>query len=226
MKHIVLINPNTSDATTAMMVGIARENLGPDMTIEGMTARRGVPMILDSNELAAAAAGVVEMGESVRHSADGIIICAFGDPGIDQLRSALDIPVVGICHASILEASANGRRFGIATVTPKLVDSFLTKIRELNVGHLYAGTRLTPGEPLALAADAAALEDALAVAVQQSLHDDGAEAVIIGGGPLGQAAAGLSRRFDAPVVAPIASAVDLLMRQMHERSSEAENPHR
>jgi Asp/Glu/hydantoin racemase len=220
MKHIVLINPNTSDATTAMMVGIARENLGPDMTIEGMTARRGAPMILDGNQLAAAAAGVVEMGESVRHSADGIIICAFGDPGIDELRSTLDIPVVGICHASILEASVDGRRFGIATVTPKLVDSFRAKVLELGVEHLYTGTRLTAGDPLALAADATALEDALAVAVQQSLHDDGAEAVIIGGGPLGQAAEGLSRRFDAPVVAPITSAVDLLMRQMRERSPE------
>jgi Asp/Glu/hydantoin racemase len=226
MKHIILINPNTSDATTAMMIRIARDNLAADVMIEGMTARRGVPMILDSDELAAAAAGVVEMGESVRHSADGIIICAFGDPGIDELRSTLDIPVVGICQASILEASANGRRFGIATVTPKLVDSFLAKVRELGVEHLYTGTRLTAGDPLALASDAAALEDALAVAVQQSLQDDGAEAVIIGGGPLGQAAEGLSRRLDAPVVAPIASAVDLLMRQLGERSPEASDERR
>jgi allantoin racemase len=214
MKHIVLINPNTSTATTSMMTGIARGRLPAKFSIEGMTAQRGVPMILNGDQLAAAAASVVEMGMAAAEIADGIIIGAFGDPGIEQLRSSTDVPVVGICEASMLEASKGGRRFGIATVTPDLVESFSGKAQSLGLGHLYTGTRLTAGDPEELASDPAALEDTLVNAVDQCFKIDGSQAVIIGGGPLGQAALGLSQRFSAPLIAPIASAVDLLILQM------------
>jgi len=36
---------------------------------------------------------------------------------------------------------------------------------------------------------------------------DGAQAVIIGGGPLGQAAVRLAQRFDVPIIAPISAAM-------------------
>lgn len=218
MTHITLINPNTSKHTTAMMTGIARGLLPPGVTIDGVTAERGVPMIIDDRQLAASVAGVVEMGLAAASRSDGIIISAFGDPGIDQLRPLVDIPVVGICEAGMLEASKGGRRFGIATVTPDLVASFSSKAIGLGLGHLYTGTRLTPDDPLELASNAIALEDALAITVQQSFELDGAEAVIIGGGPLGQAAVGLAPRFKIPVIAPISTAVEQLLRHMADRS--------
>ena len=68
-------------------------------------------------------------------------------------------------------------------------------------------------QPGALAAEPRILEDALAMATQECL-DDGAQAVIIGGGPLGQAAVSLARRFDMPLVAPISAAVRRLGRQL------------
>jgi len=200
-----------------MMTGIAKILLPPEVTIDGLTAERGVPMITDDRQLAASVPGVVDMGVAAAKQADGIIISAFGDPGIDQLRLLIDIPVVGICEASMLQASAGGRRFGIATVTPDLVESFSNKATGLGLGHLYTGTRLTSGDPVELASNAVALEEALAFAVRQSFELDAAEAVIIGGGPLGQAAVGLAERFNAPVIAPIAAAVDLLMRHIAER---------
>jgi Asp/Glu/hydantoin racemase len=42
--------------------------------------------------------------------------------------------------------------------------------------------------------------------------------VIIGGGPLGQAAVGLAPRFKIPVIAPISTAVEQLLRHMADRS--------
>lgn len=217
MRLIRLINPNTSKATTAMMTSIARAILPPDFEIEGVTATTGVPMILDELRLAQAAAGVVEMGLAKADRLAGIIISAFGDPGIEILREKLDIPVVGICEASMLEASAGGRRFGIATVTPELVGSFAAKTVTLGIGHLFTGTRLTGEEPEALAADPQRLEEALAGAVKKCFSADGAEAVIIGGGPLGQAAIGLGRRFSAPVIAPIPAAVAMLIERLGAR---------
>ncbi len=211
MTRITLINPNTSRATTVMMTEIARKYLPENVSVEGVTATRGVPMILNGEELAAAAGGVVEMGLAAEEFSDGLIVSAFGDPGLDRLKALSSLPVVGICEASMYEASAGGRRFGIATVTPDLVASFAAKAETLGLAHLFTGTRLTSGDPLVLASDPARLHAALEIAVRECLERDGAEAVIIGGGPLGQAADDLQRALSSPVIAPIRSAVELLL---------------
>jgi Asp/Glu/hydantoin racemase len=139
-----------------------------------------------------------------------VIISAFGDPGLDLVRAASAVPVVGICEASMLEAGAGGRRFGVATVTPELAVPIDRRAYNLGLSSIYTGIRLTDGEPRALATAPRALEEALALAVQRCIDEDGAEAVIIGGGPLGQAAIALASRFSVPIIAPIPAAVRLL----------------
>jgi len=179
--------------------------------IIGATAERGVPMILDAEALAASSRAVLQMGLRPGRSVAGIIVSAFGDPGVDSLRSRVGVPVVGIAQAAMLEAAGRDRRFGVATVTPGLVGSIDGRAAELRLGHLYTGTRLTPGNPLELATHPDWLVEALGWAVDRCIQDDGAEAVAIGGGPLGDAAAALAPRFSVPVIAPIPAAVRLLM---------------
>ncbi len=211
MTQILLINPNTSQATTDMMVAIARSAAPGGIEVIGATAERGVPMILDAEALAASSQGVLEMGLRLGRSVAGIIVSAFGDPGVGCLRSRVGIPVVGIAQAAMLEAVGKGRRFGVATVTPGLVGSIDGRAAELGLGHLYTGTRLTPGDPLELTTHPDRLLEALVLAVDRCIREDGAEAVAIGGGPLGDAAAALAPRFSIPVIAPIPAAVRLLI---------------
>lgn len=224
MIHVTLINPNTSMATTAMMTDIARKYLPAGVVAEGITAADGVPMILDEKQLAAASAGVIENGLAKAGQTDGLIIGAFGDPGLERLREISDIPVVGICEASMYEAGRGGRRFGIATVTPHLIGSFSRKAERLGLSSLFTGTRLTPGDPMVLTCDPQRLHAALAAAVRDCFEKDGAEAVIIGGGPLGQAADDLQRQLSAPVIAPIRSAVGRLMSRIAEPPPRAAMP--
>jgi allantoin racemase len=209
--RILLINPNTSRATTEQMAAIAGAVAPPGVEIVGVTAPRGVPMILTGDELAAAARVVVEIGVSEAAGVDGIIISAFGDPGLSVLRERVAVPVIGIAESAILEATSTGRRFGVATTTPALVDFIAERVRELGVAQLYSGIRLTQGDPLALVADPLRLVEAFAQAVRESIDQDGAEAVIIGGGPLGQAAIALASRFTTPIIAPIPAAVRRLL---------------
>ncbi len=171
-------------------------------------------MIVDDAQLAAAADEVVEMARATGGSASGIIVSAFGDPGLERIRNETGLVAVGICEASMLAAGEGGRRFGIATVTPDLVDSFAGKARSNGVGDLFTGTRLTAGDPVVLAADPARLTEALAQAVRACVDEDGAEAVIIGGGPLGQAAEALQGQFAVPVIAPIRAAAQLLVKRL------------
>ncbi|WP_077002515.1 aspartate/glutamate racemase family protein [Variovorax sp. KK3] len=216
MRNILLINPNSSEATTSMMVGIAANELPDGLGVTGVTARRGPSMIVNEAELSAAAPEVEHAWENAGPGWQGIIVSAFGDPGIERLRRASEVPVVGICEASMREAAQDGRRFGVATVTPDLAAAIQGRADALGLSKLYTGIRLTEGDPRALAADPAALEEALARAVSRCIEEDGAQAVIIGGGPLGQAAIGLAGRFRVPVIAPIPAAVRRLLLQMDE----------
>ncbi|HZP78284.1 MAG TPA: aspartate/glutamate racemase family protein [Pseudolabrys sp.] len=215
MKRVLLINPNSSAETTAMMVAIAQDAMGGELAVDGATATRAPSMIVLARELAAAASEVVEIGVAKAAGAAGIIVSAFGDPGLDALRREIAIPAVGICEGSMLEAAAGGRRFGVATVTPDLAGPIEGRVRALGLAPLYTGIRLTPGDPRVLASNADRLEKALAAAVADCIHRDGAQAVIIGGGPLGQAAIGLARSFPEPIIAPIPAAVRLLRARMH-----------
>jgi allantoin racemase len=209
-QEILLINPNSSSATTAMMVKIANGEAPAGCRVTGITAAGGPAMIVNEDELDAAATEVLKAWRSSGGPWDGVIVSAFGDPGLELLRREAGVPVVGIAEASMLAASEGGRRFGIATVTPELVSPIDGRAAALGLRGLYTGIRLTQGDPRALAADARALEEALAQAVQRCIDEDGAQAVIIGGGPLGQAALALAPRFDVPVIAPISAAMRLL----------------
>src|SRR6218665_894810 len=120
MQNILLINPNTSQASTAMMVEIAKAAAPARFTIMGATAACGAAMITNEAEMQRAAAELPSTWLRSRADHAGVIVSAFGDPGIDALRRLTHVPVVGICEASIHAAAANGRRFGIATVTPGL----------------------------------------------------------------------------------------------------------
>jgi Asp/Glu/hydantoin racemase len=212
--RILLINPNTSRNTTDMMVRIAQSAAPLGVEIIGATAQHGPPMITEPAALAASAPQVVEIGVSHGNTIAGIIISAFGDPGCNDLRQRVKIPVVGIAEAAMLAASASNRRFGVATTTPALVPSIAARAAELGVATLYTGTRLTPNDPLTLAAEPDRVIEALRQAVAACIDLDNAQAVIIGGGPLGNAAIALTPMFSIPVIAPVPMAVRRLTKHL------------
>jgi len=217
LPRILLINPNSSDATTAMMVSIAQGVVPGSITVMGATATRSPSMIVTEAALAAAADEVVEIGLRQSGAASGVIVGAFGDPGLASLQRQLPIPVVGICQAAMLEAALDGRRFGVATTTPDLVAAIGQRARDYGLDHLFTGIRLTAGDPHAVTADPARLRDALAAAMARCFDDDGADAVIIGGGPLGQAAEQLAGTLQRPLIAPIPAAARRLVGLMADQ---------
>jgi allantoin racemase len=210
-RRILLINPNSNQTTTDMMVQIAQSAASNDIEVVGATGSHSPPMIVDPEALAASAPQVVEIGLGLGKDVSGIIISAFGDPGIADLRRQVNVPVVGIAEAAMLAASDKGRRFGVATTTPKLAPSIDARAAELGLAQLYTGTRLTSEDPNKLVADPGRLVEALRQVVSTCIELDKAEAVIIGGGPLGNAATALTPMFSIPVIAPIPAAVHRLI---------------
>ena len=211
MPAILLINPNTSERSTEMMLAVARPLLPQGVTIRGISASRGDPMILDDAALEGAAEEVVRIGMVHADALEAIIVAAFGNPGASELRALLSVPVIGIGEAAVQEAAAGGRRFGIATTTPGLVRSIEDGVRRLGLNGAFTGVRVPDDNPIRLAANPADQDDALAEAAAQCIDLDGAEAVVIGGGPLSDTAARLRRRFQAAIIEPVPAAVRCLL---------------
>ena len=207
MRRILLINPNSSAATTEMMVRIAQAAAAGACDVSGATARRAPRMIIEPDALALAADEVVEMAVTNDGNYDGFIVAAFGDPGLTQVRERCRTSAVGIAESSIREASAGGRRFGIATTTPALKAAIGQRVTSLGLSAQYSGLRATSADPNGLVQDGPRLRDALIDLVHQCVDHDGAQAVIIGGGPLGEAARELQQMFSVPIVAPIPAAI-------------------
>lgn len=210
--RLIVLNPNTSADTTARMVAIAQAAAGGAAAIEGLTARFGASLITEPAALATAAGAVIEAAPLTR-GADGVIVAAFGDPGIDALRARVGAVVTGLAEAGMAEAAAGGRRFAVVTTTPLLADSITARATAL--GHRrFVGVWTTPGDPAALTADVRALAAALLEGCRSAVAQGGAEAVVIGGGPLAQAAQAIADESPVPLVQPLPAAVRLLLARL------------
>jgi allantoin racemase len=210
MRRIVLVNPNTSEPLTALMVEIAREFSPAGFRIAGLTARFGAPLLTNEVEVDEAAHAVRALAPELAQSADAVIVSAFGDPGADDLAALLDQPVIGIAEAGMRAAAANGRRFAVVTHTRRLVRRMALRAEEIGLGTHCVCVLATEGDPVALMATPVELESALQGLAEQAVAKHGAEAIIIGGGPLGRVAKGLSGKVGVPVIEAIPEAVRYL----------------
>lgn len=209
--RIALVNPNTSRATTEAMLAIARRVAPAGVDIVGLTAPFGSKLIATEQALAEAGRAVASLAPDI--AADAVVVAAFGDPGLDELRARLAIPVTGIGEAAFLAAA--GRRAAVVTTTPDLAPA----IREMarRHGHADLPVVLTRGNPGDLMAAPAALLAALFDACRAAVDRHHAETLIIGGGPLAEAARALRHRVPVPLIEPVPAAVDLAWRRISHR---------
>ena len=106
-------------------------------------------------------------------------------------------------------------RFAVATTTPSLRASIRALAESCGAGGALVSVRTPEGDAAALMADPRAVEDALDQLVRAAIDEDGARAVVIGGGPLGRVARALAPRFaSCPIVEPIPAAMALVARRL------------
>jgi allantoin racemase len=79
--------------------------------------------------------------EAERSGYDALVIGHFQEPGLLQIRGALDIPVIGLGEASLLAALTMGGRLGLVTIDPAFVDWHERQIAAHCLGERVAGVR-------------------------------------------------------------------------------------
>lgn len=206
--RFLLVNPNTSQATTAAMVGIAREAM-PEAEIDGMSAPFGVPLITGPTELSIAHEAVLALvAARPPFGYHGLIVAAFGDPAVEDLRRSVAIPVTGIAEAGMTEAAAYGD-FAVVTTTGDLVEAIAQKALAYGHADRFLGTVLTPGDAHQVMADRKGLVTALLAACRRAVEEKGAKSIVIGGGPLAVAAREIAGQVVVPIVEPVPAAIRL-----------------
>jgi allantoin racemase len=209
--RIVLLNPNTSVVATDVMLAVARRVAPPGVHVEGRTLAQGEALIAEPQSLARAGDGVVARAPALMADGfDSLIVAGFGDPGLVQLKVSWGAAVTGLGEAGIREAAEGGRRYAIVTVTPALHANLVQAAHAHAPPAQLAGVRYTRGHPEHLLQSPQDLQAALLEACEAAVRLDGAEAIVIGGGPLAGAAEALSEQLSVCVVNPVGAAVRLV----------------
>ena len=125
--------------------------------------------------------------EAERAGYDAFVIGHFQEPGLLEIRGAVDIPVIGLGEATLLAGLSMGRRLGLVTIDPVFVDWHERQVRAHGLEQRVAGVRALrmdlPGFMRAFTDEAAYAKVRAEFAEQvRPLVGAGAEVIIPAGG--------------------------------------------
>jgi Asp/Glu/hydantoin racemase len=197
--RILVVNSNTTPSVTDRIGAAARAAAAQGTEILAVSAPFGLPLIVTRADwLVAGPATLAALAEH-RGTYDAAVIACFGDPGLDAAKELLEVPVLGISEAAFHAACMLGRRFGVVSFTAALRPMFEECLAHHGLTARCAGFRMGPafsGDPGTVAEERL---DLLAGLCAESVEQDGAEAIILAGGPL----AGLAPLLQPHVAVPL-----------------------
>lgn len=205
--HILLINPNTTEAITTRMVTLAHAMAPRGVTFTGATGRFGARYIASRAASAIAAHATLDCFAAHGAGADAVLLGCFGDPGLDALREVSPVPVVGMADAACLAACLHGRRFAIVTGGERWGPMLEEFCAARGLRDRLAAVRTVAPTGAEIAADPAGSRALLAAACSEAVRADGAEVVILAGAGLAGLADDLKPLVPVPVLCSLAEGV-------------------
>jgi allantoin racemase len=208
--RVLVVNPNTTASMTDKIRAAARSAAAPDTSIDAVTAAMGPDSIEGYYDEAFAVPGVIQaMVAGENAGADGGVIACFDDTGLDPARSAVMMPVVGICESAIHLAALLAYRFAIVTTLRRSIAPLEGLAERYGVAR-RCRVRAADVPVLALenrSFDAVGkIEREIALALDQ----DGAEAIVLGCAGMADLAEELARKFGVPVIDGVTAAVKMI----------------
>src|SRR5258707_9862502 len=92
-------------------------------------------------EFRCAAQAIRNALEAERAGYDAFVIGHFQEPGLLEIRGAVDIRVVGLGEANLLAALSMGRRLGLVTIDPVFIEWHERQVRAHGLDQRVAGVR-------------------------------------------------------------------------------------
>lgn len=208
--RLLIVNPNTTAAMTRTIAMTARAVAAADTVIDAVTSPMGPASIEGYYDEAYALPGLLQaVTAGAQSGADGAVIACFDDTGLDAARSAVAIPVVGLCEAAIHLASPLAHRFSIVTTLPRSIAPLEALTERYGVAR-RCRVRAADVPVLALADGNAEALARIEAEIAAALREDRAEAIILGCAGMTDLARSLAQKFAVPVIDGVAAAVKLV----------------
>lgn len=208
-RRVLIVNPNTNVAITRWLCEEACRAARGRLEIVGVNAPSALPAIQTPSEVVVAARAVATAIADDTDSS-GVIIAAFGDPGLALARASERRPIVGLGESGMLAAGAEGRRFAIVTLGEAMRNAIAERVETLGLVGLLADIRILPFSIAEVAAERDRLTHSIASEVAACAAACRAEAILLGGAPFAGMAAGLSADVDVPVLDGVEACVERL----------------
>jgi len=148
---------------------------------------------------------VVKNGEKQGYSA--IIINCFGNPGLEEVKKIVKIPVVGAGEASFLKAKESKKRFSVITTVEEAVVRVRRNARKYGAEQFLASIRFL-GIHVPEFAQKQRLRRALLKEGEKALKEDRAEIIVLGCTAMVGNAEWLSKKLGVPVIDPTKVAIE------------------
>ncbi|MDI2036551.1 aspartate/glutamate racemase family protein [Paenarthrobacter nitroguajacolicus] len=231
---LLVINPNISDDVTALIQAEAQRSAGPDTELIVRTAGHGVEYIETRFESLIAAGAVAELIAEYAHdggphsrphgsaAVDGVVVAAFGDPGMPALKELVDIPVIGITEAALCAAALQGHRFSIIAISDRIQAWYLDCVERFGFGGRLASIRSINQSLNSIGSVQADFKKTLLALSRQAVAEDGADVVILAGAPL----AGLARELEGQIAVPVVDGISAGIRMTEAVVSLKSGTHR
>ncbi|AXJ08698.1 aspartate/glutamate racemase family protein [Arthrobacter sp. PM3] len=224
---LLVINPNISADVTALIDAESRRSASPGTELVVRTAGHGVEYIETRFESLIAAGAVAEIiAEYTRDGSgagiDGVVVAAFGDPGMPALKELTDIPVIGITEAALCAAALQGHRFSIIAISDRIRPWYLDCVERFGLGGRLASIRSINESLNGIGSVQQDFKQTLLELSREAVTRDGADVVILAGAPLAGLARDLAGQIPVPVVDGISAGIQMAQSLVNLQSG----PHR
>jgi Asp/Glu/hydantoin racemase len=205
--RILVFNPNISESVTALIAAEAKRGASQGTELIMATAPFGVAYI--ETRLEAVIGGYAAACAAAEHhgKVDGMVVAAFGDPGLTGIRELMDVPVVGLTEAALMSACMLGGRFSIIAISHRIKAWYRECVESYGLLGRLASIRSLQ-QPLR---NIATVQEDHAVRLKElaldAVQSDGADVLIIAGAPLAGLARKMKDEIPVPMVDPVSSAV-------------------
>lgn len=203
-----MINPNSSERISNQ-IRDAVVLADPDTRVT--TSREGPPAIESDADVAAAVEPMITT--ALANKAAAYVVACFSDPGLDELRSATEVPAFGIAESAVRVALEAGNRIGVIS---SVADSLPRHERYWE--KLGVADKVAADVALGLGVLKLDTADAYAKALEagRTLVTVGADVVVLGCTGMTHMQDRLAGELGVPVIDPCRAAVEIARRTLED----------
>lgn len=206
---LLVVNPNTSEDVSRLICSEAERVAAGGTEIMMRTAPYGVEYIETRVESLFAGSAVAQVIAEEREHVDGVVVAAFGDPGMPALKELVDVPVVGITEAALYTAALQGTQFSIIAISSRIQAWYRECVDHNGLGSRLASIRSLTDPLTSIGSVQTDFEGQLLVLAEAAVAEDGADVVILAGAPL----AGLARKVGSSLPVPVVDGISAGVKQ-------------